>query len=162
MPTASTRALQLTSRDVQMILMIYHYDGIISSLIRKRFWRQNTARSPLYDRVSRLIKKGYLRSTPLPPIKSPGNGFDWITLGPASHPLLKEYLGLTPADIRRLRHSYVPLLHQHDLLCRSVRLSIELACEDSSGRVTLGDWLTDRMLQRDPIKVATQEKQTLE
>src|SRR5918995_6085459 len=106
MPPAKNKTLQRTERDTQIVLMVYHYDGIVSFLIRKRFWGQNRARSPFFDRLSRLIKTGYLRTTPLPPIKGTGPGFGWITLGPTSHPLLKEYLGLTPADLKRLRHSY--------------------------------------------------------
>src|SRR5215212_2796050 len=113
MHTAKDRPLHRTDRDTQIILMVYHYDGLVSFLIRKRFWSQNTARSPLYDRLGRLVQHGYLRTTPLPPAKGRGSGFDWITLGPSSHPILKTCLGLTTADIRQLRHSVAPLFAQH-------------------------------------------------
>src|SRR4051794_32493179 len=116
------RQLYLTPRDVQIVLLVYRYDGLVSSQLQRRFWPGYGSRSPFYERLSRLIAEGYLRSVRLPSLKGQGSGPSFLTLGVRSYPLLKELVGLTSADIRRLPHSYVPMFWQHDAACRDVRL----------------------------------------
>src|SRR5919197_1339948 len=105
---ADCRRLHLTPRDIEIILMTYRYDGLVVSQIRRRFWPSFGARSPMYERLARLVAADYIRSIRLPALTRLGSGPTFYTLGPASYPLLKELLGLTHSDIKRLRH-HMPL-----------------------------------------------------
>src|SRR5581483_12380147 len=105
MPAAKNRTLQLTPRDLQIILMVYHYDGLVNKHLRRRFWGSFGPSRHCYRRVQQLINHGYLKALHLPSESFFGSGPCWLTIGPASTPVLREYLGLAQADIRRLRHS---------------------------------------------------------
>src|SRR5437773_8822247 len=94
-------SIHLTPRDIQIILMVYHYDGLVSSIIKRRFWGHFGSPRPFYRRLAQLIDAGYLRAVQLPPAAGIGTGPRWITLGAASHPLLIETLGLTHTEILR-------------------------------------------------------------
>jgi hypothetical protein len=157
---APSKAIQLTQRDIDILLMIYYYDGLVVSQIRRRFWPSFGARSPMYERLGRLVAADYIRSSRLPALTRSGSGPTFYTLGPASYPLLKELLGLTHSDIKRLRH-HIPLYWVHDAQVRDFRLTLQLACE-SSGLVELTEWMTDASLKRQPIKVALDKQTTHE
>src|SRR5207249_428314 len=137
--------------------MVYHYDGLVNKQIKRRFWPGFAARSPFYKRLGRLISAGYLRAVRLPPANGLGSGPSLITLGPGSHPMLKEQLGLTSSDIKRLRHSFVPLLWRHDAAVRDFRLELELACEASG--VSISEWVNESELRRHPIKLKLEDPQ---
>jgi hypothetical protein len=154
------KALQLTPRDIEIILMIYHYDGLVISQIRRRFWPSFGARSPMYERLGRLGAADYIRSIRLPAVTRSGSGPTFYTLGAASYPLLKELLGLSRSDIKRLRH-HMPLYWMHDAQVRDFRLTLQLACEGSE-LVELSEWITDSQLKRDSIKVVLDEATTHE
>lgn len=145
-------SLQLTQRDQQIILMVYHYDGLLSYQIRRRFWPSFGARSSSFDRLSRLVDAGYLRRKGLESPTGKGSGPSLITIGKASHPILVQLLGLTSADLKRLRHSFVPLLWRHEAEVRDLRLVLELVC-DRSSQVSLDAWVNEADLRRSPIKV---------
>lgn len=155
-----SKSIQLTPRDADIILMIYHYDGLVISQIRRRFWPSFGARSPMYERLARLVDAGYLRAVRLPAVTRSGSGPTFYTLGAASYPLLKELLGLTHSDIKCLRH-HMPLYWMHDAQVRDFRLTLQLACE-GSGLVELTEWITDSELKRDSIKVVLDEATTHE
>src|SRR4029079_16150415 len=94
--------VSLTPRDLQIILAIYFYDGLVNKQIQRRFWGKFAAPRPSYRRLAQLIKAGFLRAARLPPATPAGSGPTLLTIGPASHPILKEALGLATADLRRL------------------------------------------------------------
>lgn len=147
-----THGIFLTPRDYKIIRMVYAYDGLLSYQIRRRFWPRPGARSACFARLSRLIAAGFLRRKRLESPSGKGSGPSLITIGSASHPILKLELGLTGTDIRRLRHAFVPLLWLHEAAVRDFRLTLELACE-ASGRVTLVEWQNEADLRRTPINV---------
>jgi hypothetical protein len=61
MSDAANSIIQLTPRNIQIILMVYDYDGLPNFLIRKRFWPGFGARSYCFDRLAKLVRAGYLR-----------------------------------------------------------------------------------------------------
>lgn len=154
MNTAARLNLRLTPRDLEILVMVYRYDGCVNSHIRRRFWPSFGARSPYYQRLSRLINAGYLRAVRLPSVKEAGSGPSWLTIGRGSHPVLRAALALGQKDLRRLRHSYVPMFWRHDAACRDFRLTLELACERST-HARLTEWIGDRDLKRRPITAET-------
>src|SRR6266496_6001411 len=93
--SATAIPVLLTPRDLEVILAVYFYDGMLSYQIKRRFWPGFGARSSFYDRLSRLVKAGYLRSLRLSSATGWGSGPTLVTLGSKSHPILKEQLGLT-------------------------------------------------------------------
>jgi hypothetical protein len=100
--------LHLTPRDIEIILMIYHYDGLFTKQIRRRFWPSFGARNWMYQRLARLVAADYIRSRTLSSSTGFGSGPNFYTLGAKSYPELKERVGLTHQDIKRLRH-WAPL-----------------------------------------------------
>src|SRR5437879_3191585 len=110
-------SLSITPRDVQILLFIYHYNGVIIDHIRRRFWGAGS-RTPCYDRIARLTKAHYLRQRRLPPQAQQGTGKAWITVGAAALPLLTEHLGLSSTERRRIRHSFSPLHWEHAIAVR--------------------------------------------
>src|SRR5687768_14132697 len=57
----------MTQRDLNIILMVYEYEGCGVEHIRKLFFQSATNRSiPCYRRLAYLVKQGYLRSVLLP------------------------------------------------------------------------------------------------
>src|SRR5918992_4756904 len=57
----------MTQRDVNIIAMVYEYEGCAVEHIRQVFFQGSKNRSiPCYRRLSYLIKEGYLRSLLLP------------------------------------------------------------------------------------------------
>jgi hypothetical protein len=150
--TAPRTTIQLTPRDLQIILSVYRYDGMFSYQIRRRFWGQNGHPKTFLDRLSQLISAGFLRARPMDSATGRGTGQRLITLGRAAHPLLVELEGLTPAEIKRLRHSLVPPLWRHDAAVRDFRMSVELAAEAHSN-VRAVDWINECQFKRQPIKV---------
>src|SRR5215204_5562565 len=153
MSDTANYAIQLTPRNIQIILMVYEYDGIPNFLIRKRFWPSFGARSYCFERLLKLVRAGYLRTKPLPSLTGKGTGPSLLTIGPASHPLLKRELGLTTADLRRLRHSFVPLVFIHECRVRELRLMLETACQRSP-QVSCCEWTNENTIRRNPYKVA--------
>src|SRR4051794_40283811 len=103
--TALVRTINLTPRDIQIILAVFDYDGLFSYQIRDRFWGQNGHPSTYYERLADLIKSDYLRARPMPSATGRGSGHRLITIGRASHSLLRERRGLDDLGIKRLRHS---------------------------------------------------------
>lgn len=143
--------LRLTPRDVEILLMIYRYDGCVSTQIQRRFWPHIGARSAYYQRLSHLISSGYLRRVALPSRSGYGSGPSFLTLGAAAHPLLLELLELPRADLRRLRHRLIPAFWQHDAAVRDFHLELERACAATG--VELVEWVNERDLRRSPIHV---------
>jgi Replication-relaxation len=153
MSETANSAIQLTPRNIQIILMVYEYDGIPSFLIRKRFWPSFGARSYCFDRLLKLVRAGYLRAKPLPSLTGKGTGPRLLTIGPASHPILQRELALTSSELRRLRHSFVPLTFIHECRVREFRLMLETACQGSP-QVSCCDWTNESAIRKAPYKVA--------
>src|ERR687896_2335943 len=65
--TATVFVCPMTQRDINIISMVYEYEGCAVEHIRKVFFQGAKNRSiPCYRRLSYLIKQGYLRSLLLP------------------------------------------------------------------------------------------------
>jgi hypothetical protein len=152
MSGAAQKSSTLTPRDVAILTMTAYYDGLTVQQIRRRFWPNFGSRSPCYRRIAYLIEAGYLRAVRLPSASSLGSGPSWLTVGPAAYPILTEYLGLTPAELKRLRRSFVPMFWAHEVGLRDFRLTVELGCAALNG-VALKEWTTEAELKKHPIKV---------
>jgi hypothetical protein len=125
---------------------------MFSFQIRRRFWGQNGHPRTYLERLAALIAADYLRAVVVPSSTYGGSGQRLIVIGPAAHALLIGLEGLTRSDIKRLRHAIVPALWKHDLAVRDVRLSVDLACAETSV-VDLVEWVNDADFHRDPIKL---------
>ena len=156
--TALTNSIQLTPRDIQIILAVYNYDGLFSYQVRRRFWGQNGHQKSYNGRLAQLIKSGYLRARPMDSATGRGSGQRLITIGPASHPILSELEGLSRADIARLRHSIVLSVWRHDAFVRDFRMSLELAAE-AHPSVDHVEWINESEFKRSPINVEVTDPQ---
>src|SRR5215211_5154729 len=116
--TALIKTINLTPRDIEIILAVFDYDGLFSYQIRNRFWGRNSHPSTYYERVGQLIKFDYLRARPMTSATGRGSGHRLVTIGRASHPLLRERRGLDDLGIKRLRHSIAMSEWTHDAAVR--------------------------------------------
>jgi hypothetical protein len=142
----------MTHRDINIITMVYDYEGCAVEHIRKLFFQGSTARSiPCYRRLSYLVKQGYLRSLLLPALNkyflAPGTKARTVV----SH-LLKG------SEMKRVRIES-PMLILHKLALCDVRVSLELASKDSP-LFLLTDWVNESALRRSPLTVLDPETKT--
>src|SRR4051812_38590001 len=100
--TAQWRTISLTIRDIEIILAVFDYDGLFSYQIRNRFWGKNGHPSTYYERLADLVKADYLRAKPMNSSAGRGSGYRLITVGRASHSLLRERRGFGGGGIRCL------------------------------------------------------------
>jgi hypothetical protein len=139
----------MTQRDLQIIAMVYEYEGCAVEHIRKAFFHGSRNRSiPCYRRLSYLVKKGYLRSLLLPALNK-----HFLTPGARSRSIL-SYL-LKGAEVKRIRIES-PLLILHKLAICDIRVSLELASKASSLFV-LSQWINESALRRAPLSVEDPE-----
>lgn len=143
--------LVLTERDLGILLMVHSYWGCALEHVRRRFFPKKGARSACYERVSRLVKAGYITTTRLPSLSGQGSGKSFLVIGPRSRPVVARSLGLSRRELGRMRMDS-PLFIGHHLSLCDVRLSFELGAE-RSGVFSLQDWTADRELKREPMRV---------
>src|SRR5215212_5841742 len=124
---ALARTINRTPRDIEIILAVFDYDGLFGYQIRNRFWGQNGHPSTYYERLAALVEADYLRARPMTSSTGRGSGHRLITIGRASHALLRERRGLDDPGIKRLRHSLPLADWTHSAPVRDFRQSLELA-----------------------------------
>lgn len=151
---ANSVNIALTKRDIGLLLMVYNYDGCAIAHLANRFWKSGTKkfgpRSAFYRRIRLLVDAGYLRSARLPPLNgNGGSGKAFITLGDKGRQVIADYLRLSRSDLRRLREIETPLMAAHHLEICSIRLALELACEQHG--IELTEWRSERELRLPPI-----------
>jgi hypothetical protein len=149
--TAAIKTIRLTPRDIEIILAVFNYDSLFSYQIRRRFWGQNSHPRTFLERLAQLIKADYLRARPMDSTTGRGSGQRLITIGQASHALLRDRLGLSETEIKRLRHSIMPSDWRHDAAVRDFRLSLELAAAVHPHIAEI-DWVNECVFKRAAIK----------
>ena len=150
---------QLTDRDVDILLMAYEYSGVSLDLIRRRFWPLSKSHTPCSERVSTLVKLGYLQGKRLPSIAGIGSGKAFLTIGPKSRPILAKVVGVTKTHLMRARLYSPPFIAHHLAIC-DFRLSLELAAEVSD-ILELEEWKCDRELEVKVEDLGTQNNMLL-
>jgi hypothetical protein len=139
----------MTQRDLQIIAMVYDYEGCAVEHIRKAFFQGASNRSiPCYRRVSYLVKQGYLRSLLLPALNK-----HFLTPGAKARSVLSSLL--KGSGMRRIRIES-PLLILHKLAICDVRVSLELA-SNTSPLFLLTQWVNESTLRRSPVTVEDPE-----
>lgn len=148
----SGQKLVINQRDVDVMVMVYVFDGVTVDQVRSRFWPTDGARSACYDRVARLTRSQYLTNVRLPSLTGQGSGKAFLTIGPRAYPLLAERLELSRAELNHVKQSPAPLFVAHHVAIVDFRLSLETACEGVAV-VSLQDWTSERELKRAPFRV---------
>jgi hypothetical protein len=144
----------MTQRDINIISMVYEYEGCAVEHIRKVFFQGSKNRSiPCYRRLSYLIKEGYLQGLLLPALNK-----HFLTPGARARFVL-SYL-LKGSEVRRFRMES-PMLILHKLAICDIRVSLELASKVSPLFV-LTHWINESALRRSPLTAEDPEtkKQT--
>ena len=145
----------MTQRDVNIIAMVYEYEGCGVEHIRKAFFQGSKNRSiPCYRRLSYLIREGYLRSLLLPALNK-----HFLTPGARARVVLSSLF--KGAEVRRIRIES-PLLILHKLAICDIRVSLELASK-ASPLFVLSQWINESALRRSPLTAQDPEtkKQTI-
>lgn len=145
-------SLILTERDLQILAMVYLYDGVVVEQLRRRFWGRFGARSACFSRVAKLLQAAYLKGVRLPPASWCGSGKLFVTIGPAARPVLGQLLELTRAELERATRMGAPRVVGHHLAIGDFRLSVELAAAALPNAEPL-EWVTEVVLARTPIEV---------
>jgi hypothetical protein len=142
----------MTERDLNIISMVYEYEGCAVEHVRQLFFHGASNRSiPCYRRLSYLIKQGYLRSTLLPALNK-----HFLTPGARSRSVL-SYL-FKGSEVKRIRIES-PLLILHKLAICDIRVSLELASK-ASPLFSLTQWTNESALRRSPLTVEDPETKT--
>ncbi len=135
-------AAQLTEKDIDILLMAYEYGGVSLDLIRRRFWPLSKSHTPCSERVSVLVKAGYLESKRLPSLNGVGSGKAFVTISSKAKPLLAQTLSVSRRELGRSR-LYSPQFISHHLAICDFRLSLEMAAE-TSNIFEVEEWVADR------------------
>jgi hypothetical protein len=142
----------MTERDINIISMVYEYEGCGVEHVRQLFFQETSNRSiPCYRRLAYLVKQGYLRSIVLPAFNkhflAPGT-----KVGSALSRLVKEQ------PVKRIRLES-PLLIMHKLALCDIRVALEVACQ-ASPVFLLVQWVNESTLRQSPLVVADPEATT--
>jgi hypothetical protein len=143
----------MTERDLQIISMVYDYEGCGIDHLRQRFFAPQS-HTPCYRRIAQLTKQGYLQSSRIPAATGLGKAF--ITLGANARPVLRSLLTVGAASLRRTRLNATRYIAHHLALC-DVHLAFDLATI-SSRLFTLTAWMGEGALRQSPVRV--QDPQT--
>jgi hypothetical protein len=139
----------MTERDINIISMVYAYEGCAVEHIRKVFFQGASLWSiPCYRRLSYLIKQGYLRKLLLPALNK-----NFLTPGTRACAVLSHLL--KGSEIKRIRIES-PMLILHKLAICDFRVSLELASK-ASPLFVLTDWVNESALRRSPLTVEDPE-----
>ena len=134
-----------------MLCLVHAYRGLTITQLRRRFFPTPGARSACYARVHYLVQTGYLLSQRFGSVSGVGSGKTLLTLGPRGRRVVAELLGCARAELGRDPRLTSPLLLAHHLAIGDVRLSLELAAEQSP-RFTLVDWIPEARLKQHPLQ----------
>jgi hypothetical protein len=135
----------MTERDINIISMVYEYEGCGVEHIRKLFFQGIQYRSiPCYRRLSHLVKQGYLRSLLLPALHK-----HFLTPGARARSIL-SYL-LKGLEMKRIRIES-PLLILHKLALCDTRVALDVASKQSSVFLLTG-WVNESALRQAPLTV---------
>jgi Replication-relaxation len=133
----------MTQRDLEIISMVYAYEGCGIEHIRQLFFQGAALRSiPCYRRLAYLVKQGYLQSVKLPALNK-----HFLTPGAKARSLLSCLL--KGAAAKRIRIES-PLLMLHKLAICDVRAAVELATKDAS-LFLVTDWVNESTLRQSPL-----------
>jgi hypothetical protein len=151
MSTNNPTALQLTQRDVDLIITAFTYHGVTIDQIAARFWDSNQPSVPCYRRIGTRLKVEYLTAKRLASATGEGKGKNPLRAGPASFPLLAEHFNLPIPAIRRIAQ-FFPAYATHHLQICSIRLTLDLATQALPG-VDLLEWVNEAPLRKHPLRI---------
>src|SRR2546423_3920126 len=97
----------LTSRDIDILLMIYSYGGITIDVIQRRFWK--TFRS-CYTRIHELSESNYILKHRISTFSKQGTPRLFLTLGKHAVPLIAAQLKLPASQLARASRMRVPAI----------------------------------------------------
>jgi Replication-relaxation len=136
----------MTQRDLQIIAMVYDYEGCGVDHLRAKFFSPQS-HTPCYRRIAQLTNQGYLQGSRIPAPTGLGKAF--ITLGANALPVLRFLL--KASSLRRSRLHASRYIAHHLALC-DVHLAFDLATV-SSPVFTLTAWSGEGALRQAPVRV---------
>jgi hypothetical protein len=134
--------MNIQSRDIKILLLIYHYDRVGVRQIHQAFF---TSRSSAYKRLRTLAVHGFVSPRQLNATSPRGTGIYLYGLGPVGKRALAEYLGLETGDLIHLSYIRDPVFADHHLAICDFRLKLEHACRAYG--VQLVHWETERQVR---------------
>jgi hypothetical protein len=143
----------LSTRDVDVLTMVYEYGGVSADLLLKAFFPKPSARSYGYGRFHRLLDQDHLRAIRLPSIAGKGSGKSFFTLGRRGRRALAEVLQLPRSDLTRAEMPVSLFFVAHHLQTCSTRLIITQATSLPDAPTRLVEWRTERDLRAHPFSV---------
>jgi len=148
-------ALVLTQRDIEIILMVYFYDGVLISHLRRKFWPNVLSHTSYYRRIKKLIEAGYLKGSSSEPFTKADR--IWLTVGPSARPLLSQWLGVSGHQLQTTTKTTSPFIVAHRAAVGDVRLSLELSAQIYPW-IRFLEWQSEGELARVPMQVTEQVK----
>lgn len=150
MTVAASKELLLQERDIELILLVYRYNGTTIELLKRRFWPQAKAKSTYYRRIQELITHQYLKSHRA---ANPHNGYYgvlWLTIGPRALELVADALNMPIEQVKQGSRTISPIRVAHTALLHEIRVSLELA-ELQFPTLELIQWLSEDYFKASPL-----------
>lgn len=131
-------------RDKQIILMVYNYDRVMLEHIQRVFFKTYIT---CHARIAQLIAHGYLTAQQLYPTTPRGSGKLLIGLGKLGKRIVAQHYGVHPPQLQPFRSGDKG--QHHSAICH-FRIGLEQACR-ARGDVSVMDWTTERILQKQKL-----------
>jgi len=129
--------IRLTDRDRELMLSVYHYRFLPTSLIvRRHFGSLTRGRARLRGLYHhKYVDRHYL------PTQGPTTSEAIYSLGPAAVPELAAFYGFDPADVKRRRRRVEPMFLAHQLAIARFRIGVAYA--GAPNGIGFADWLDE-------------------
>lgn len=136
-------------RDKKIIMMVYHYDRIMLEHIKRVFFPAVTMKA-CEKRIRKLRQMRYLRGQRLFPTMPTGRGKTLWGLAAEGRRLVAEHYKKPVTSIPQLQPFRSGDKGQHHSAICHFRIGLEQACR-ARGDVSVIDWTTERILQRQKL-----------
>jgi hypothetical protein len=158
MPTAT---ISPTSRDLQVLFLIYTYNTCSIAHIAMRLF--NGSLTSCYRRISQLRQAGLISFQRLGSSSGIGSGKALLSLPAKGREVLaSEYLHVPSAAVKPLKSVSTTYGRDHHLALCDFWLALELAIEAATSfNTSLSlDWLSEKALRTNPIRVTNSRRST--
>jgi hypothetical protein len=162
---AAPHSISITTRDQQILEMIYFYDTCAIEHLETRFFPQRLDQISLYGRqvacyrrLAELREAGFVKVKRLGSTSGIGSGKMLISLDQFGIETVSQSLELPRSEVRRLKQISTPEARDHHLQICDFRLALELACERYSFLYL--EWVSERRLAKPPITKVEDPRQT--
>ena len=140
-------SVNLTPRDLELIRLVYAYDGCGISHVRDLLWPSLNWPSACYRRIQILGQAGYLRVHRLPALTAHGSGKALITPGPLSLNLISDSVEQPHRKSFSRMHEVSAFFAEHHFAICDFRVALELSARTIPD-MSLDGWVRESEMKK--------------